>query len=1037
VTPEKLDIDFRKTNVGGTTVVEINPSFDGAPERWLEFFDKAQSIPAHFNIPTSTGAVHVALSDPVRSVLRQIKGLPGRRAAGPRAEAFLLNPFAALGDDAAQVIDVDQFSAAKERAGIQFERFRPLIIKDAVGYPGEVGIEIDTPNGDVVRRTFASDDQLHAFVTGLQARLQQGLQLFAWQDFEFELDGDAQSHLQTWMAALEARSKPPILVQHDRIFDLSSYYNRVVGIGESQPFISAYIVKKSGEEGWIQSNLLAVLKFRPRGAPADVTVPLTPESLPKVESAIASARAAANDMLHLAGCPDPLPLNEVQAAVQAFRSALRKPPVASPNSAREEPRSKTRPTLLIKGNIDKVEHQEPREKKLTPAGTQTERPSALKRDVVLRQHQIAGVGRLQHLFKASPDHCRGVLLADDMGLGKTLQLLTFIAWAFERDPHLPSAIIVAPVSLLENWQEEITRFFQPESIRCMTAYGDTLASLRVPRASIDADLQKEGLVRFLKPGWRCNAQVVLTTYETLRDLEFSFAQESWSILVCDEAQKIKNPNAMVTRAAKKLNARFRVACTGTPVENSLTDLWCLFDMVQPGLLGALNEFGREYGRVIEAASDAAPERREKLRRLIDPQVIRRTKADVAKDLPKKIEVPDCCVELSNVQRALYVGALHLFNASQADDQESRLHHLGLLQHLRLICADPRRHAMETFVPEEPASYRRKAPKMDWLLRTLQDIRRNDEKALVFAEHRDVQRLLQHYIRAEFGLQPRIVNGDSSVSVKAERSRQKLIKEFQNVAGFGVIILSPLAVGFGVNIQAANHVIHYLRHWNPAKEDQATDRAYRIGQTKDVHVYCPLTVADDFKTFDVKLDELLRRKRSLAGDMLQGAGMVSGAEFDLREIVPDADTTLRNEPITVDHLERSAPLFFEAFAAALWQKQGYRCHLTQQSDAGVDVVALCGNEGILIQCKTSSESDRQLGWEAVKEVVGGTAVYAEKFPTLRFRRICLTNQRFNKRAHERARANGVQLMEHAALARLIKEYPLGTLDVLAMLAAPRM
>ena len=171
------------------------------------------------------------------------------------------------------------------------------------------------------------------------------------------------------------------------------------------------------------------------------------------------------------------------------------------------------------------------------------------------------------------------------------------------------------------------------------------------------------------------------------------------------------------------------------------------------------------------------------------------------------------------------------------------------------------------------------------------------------------------------------------------------------------------------------------------------------------------------------------KRSLAGDMLQSGSAVSGADFDLLDIFPDGQATLHNEPITVDHLERSAPLFFEALAAALWKRQGYQCHLTPQSDAGVDVVGLRGSEGVLIQCKTTSKSDRKLGWEAVKEVVGGTAIYLEQYPTTMFKRICLTNQRFNESAHERARANDVQLIEQTALIGLINEHPLGTLDVL--------
>lgn len=1037
LTPDKLDIQFRKVDVGGTSIVEIVPGFDGAPERWIESFDKAPSVPEHFNIPTQAGAVHVALSVPVRAVLREIKRLPGRRAAGARAEAFLLNPFSALGDQAAEVIDAEQFAAAKQTAGVSFERFRPFVERDSTGYSGVVGIEIDTPDGELLRRVFSSDEDLQKFVAGLSHRLRQGLQLYAWQEFEFELDGDATAHLAVLQSALDERTKPPVVIHHDKVFDLSSYYDRVVGVGKAEPFISAYIVKKSDEEGWFQSNLLALLKFRPSGADDDVTVPLTSEALPDIEQAMQDAKLAGADMLQLAGCTHPLPIDEIEAAIEVFKAAIHTPPASRKEKPVEDERRPPRPTLLIKGNIDSVGHLESREEKLATNERSMVRPSSLKSTVELRDHQLSGIARLQQLFEASPDHCRGVLMADDMGLGKTLQLLTFMAWAIEQNAQLTPALVVAPVSLLENWREEIARFFEPDAMQVLTAYGDEIAKLRVPRANIDADLQKEGLVRFLAPGWRGSAQVVLTTYETLRDLEFSFAQEPWSILVCDEAQKIKNPNAMVTRAAKKLNVRFRVACTGTPVENSLADLWCLFDFVQPGLLGALNEFGRNFGRSIETDAGTATDTLEHLRQLIDPQVIRRTKADVAKDLPRKIEAQDCTVGMSNEQRAIYVGALELFNQADPEEDEARLHHLGLLQHLRLVCADPRQYGIETFIPEEPRLYRRKAPKMDWLLRTLHAVRLKNEKALVFAEHRDVQRLLQHYIKLEFGFQPRIVNGDTSVSSRAESNRQKLLNEFQRVPGFGVLILSPLAVGFGVNIQAANHVIHYLRHWNPAKEDQATDRAYRIGQTRDVHVYCPLTVASDFKTFDVKLDELLRRKRALAVDMLQGAGAVSGSEFDLEEIIPEARTTLRTQPVTLELIERSSPSFFEAIAAALWHKQGFRSHLTQQSDAGVDVVGVHGSQGVLIQCKSSSNPDRQLGWEAVRDVVGGTAIYAEQFPAVRFRRLAITNQTFNERAHERARANGVELIEQNRLAQLIIEHPITTMDVLAIRSAPRL
>jgi Holliday junction resolvase len=225
--------------------------------------------------------------------------------------------------------------------------------------------------------------------------------------------------------------------------------------------------------------------------------------------------------------------------------------------------------------------------------------------------------------------------------------------------------------------------------------------------------------------------------------------------------------------------------------------------------------------------------------------------------------------------------------------------------------------------------------------------------------------------------------------------------------------------------------YQVSRWNPAKEDQATDRAYRIGQTKPVHVYCPLTVAKDFKTFDVKLDELLSLKRALATDMLRGAGGLSSMDFDLRDIAPEGARHLNDEPITPEVLERMAPRFFEGFIAALWRKRGFaRVELTPQSDAGVDVIALRGATGALIQCKSSARQGAKLGWEAVKEVVGGTAIYSEHYPGVTFSRICVTNQFFNATAHDRAKANGVAIVEQDELLSLLQKHPLTKLDVMS-------
>jgi SNF2 family DNA or RNA helicase len=266
--------------------------------------------------------------------------------------------------------------------------------------------------------------------------------------------------------------------------------------------------------------------------------------------------------------------------------------------------------------------------------------------------------------------------------------------------------------------------------------------------------------------------------------------------------------------------------------------------------------------------------------LIEPQVLRRMKADVATDLSEKI-VDEVCrrLPMSNIQRGLYVEAVD--GLRRQTGKAGSAAHLGLLHRLRLICSEPGRPDGESF--DAMDRYRAMSPKLDWLVDTLGAISRQGEKVIIFCEFKAVQRLIRHYVREAFGVDVDIINGDTSAAAYRADSRQKRIRAFQERPGFGVIVLSPVAVGFGVNMQAANHVIHFTRTWNPAKEDQATDRAYRIGQTKDVYVYYPTVSAPDFKTFDVKLDELLDRKRSLAGDMLNGTGDIGLSDFDIDEL----------------------------------------------------------------------------------------------------------------------------------------------------------
>jgi Holliday junction resolvase len=1045
LTPDTIDINLRKTDVGGTRVVEVIPGFEGAPENWLDVFDSYTSVPGRYDISTPNGLVQVLVTPQVRTVLDNIRRFEGRLVAGSRAEAFLLNPFAALGEDAKDVIDEQQFERARIEANIFFDHFTAVIRRDGFGYPEVIALSIEMPlaGGQVTAEEwlFADNAELEHFIRGGERALAQERQLYSWEGYEFELLGDTAAQFELLKSALAGRQQPRILVRYTDVYDLSAYTSRVNDIGIEQPYFSPYIAKKGDE--WWPENLVNLIVYTPEDSTEPVAVPMTDDIRDQLQTKVDEASAAGNTSVELPGFPKPIPVEEARNLLDAFQRVRKE--VAdegggpTERTGNEKQRTRVKPKqLLLKPNVDAVDYEEIRHDILTSFVPVPVLPSDFRATTQLLPHQNEGVAWLQHLFKHAPNHCRGAVVADDMGLGKTLQLLTFLARAFEDNPNLPPALVVAPVSLLENWAEEIDKFFEKGTFRPLIAYGDNLTNLRVPRSAIDEQLRQENLVRFLKPGWVGNANVVLTTYETLRDLEFSFAAEKWSVMACDEAQKIKNPNAMVTRAAKKQNVLFKIACTGTPVENTLVDLWCLFDLVQAGYLGALNEFGKRYRKPIEADTDAEKERVAELRRLIEPQILRRLKAQVA-TLPPKHHVPSR-IEMSNLQRTYYTNAVNSFKASKDKTQEQPVpspfkNHLGLLQYLRSLCTTPHAPGQGRFKPQPLDQFRVDAPKLGWLLETLEQIRLKGEKVIVFAEFRETQQLLAYYIKEVFGFAPDIINGDVTASSKHVASRQKRIKAFQAKAGFGVIILSPVAVGFGVNVQEANHVIHYTRNWNPAKEDQATDRSYRIGQTREVWVYLPI-VYSHFKTFDVRLDELLEEKRRIAKDMLNGSGTVMPAEWDIQDIVPNgSDDPVFNGTVTLDDVLRMEWDHFEAYVAAVWRKKGFRTvYRTPTHDGGVDIVAVTGNSGDLIQCKSSSTENARLNDEAVKDVVSAEAEYRLKHPGVIFARWAATNQYFNDTAVEKARRNKVTLATQRDIEMWLKQYPVTNGDVQRFLHA---
>ncbi|POA62823.1 type I Zorya anti-phage system protein ZorD [Pseudomonas sp. GW531-T4] len=876
IKPESLRLNPRKSTVGNTPVIELEPSFEGQPANWLESFDGAKQVQDRYRVTDDDGSLtHVLIEPEVKSVLDYVRSLPGRRVAGDDALSFVRNPYSALGDSAAQVLDADTYEEDLIEAGIFFHRFNLEPKLDDAGHRIErVNLTLEpispVPQASI-EITFNAAHELAPFVHELHVKLAAGMPAGFWQGYELELSDFDLRQLAGIGELLKRWQNEAAGIEFDSVLDLSLYGDRVTGIGEAERITSPFLVKEA-TENWLPPDVAML------GIDAEILGRWDPSDRAQFEvfeQRLDEARAAGDELVYLPESETPLP---IAVAEQLFDAWSKK--IAPVETALVKPVDKVgRAVLQIGHNIDEPTYVQVRQAALRSALDATpELPNLLKPEVVLRDHQLQGVAWLQHLFRLSPTDVSGCLLADDMGLGKTIQLLTFLVWYLEKYPEDKPTLIVAPVSLLDNWERELRRFFFADALPVLKLYGSALSAVKFKKEEIPADLKGKGIKNLLRPGWMGDAKIVLTTYETLRDQEFSLARQQWSIVVCDEAQKLKNPAALVTQAVKAIPARFRVACTGTPVENTLIDLWCLFDFIQPGFLGGLNQFGREYQRPIEAGLERDTVALERLRGLIEPQTLRRTKQDIAKDLPAKIEDSACrALFMHTLQRNLYLSEVSAYSQKQQINEQldqKASHMLGLLHKLKLICAHP-------YSVQPDKRLRDNSPKLQWLMQTLESIKRagKGDKVIVFTELRDIQRELQYAIQEHFGFRATVINGETSTSSQSANSRQKLIDQFQELPGFGVIILSTIAVGFGVNVQAANHVIHFTRCWNPAKEDQATDRAYRIGQEKDVYVYYPTIRDEAMPTFEATLDELLSKRRALARDMLSGASEIQASEFE--------------------------------------------------------------------------------------------------------------------------------------------------------------
>jgi len=474
----------------------------------------------------------------------------------------------------------------------------------------------------------------------------------------------------------------------------------------------------------------------------------------------------------------------------------------------------------------------------------------------LRPYQLRGIQWLAALGR----HGLGGILADEMGLGKTIQAIGLLLLRHGGDGGRPS-VVVCPASVLGNWQHELARF-APE-LPVHRHHGQER-----PRTS-------EALAEAASGG------VAVTTYGTFhRDADL-FASLRWRLALLDEAQKIKNPDAGRARAARRLPADQRVALTGTPVENRLDELWSISEFVNPGLLGPRRRFERRIARPVERDGD--PRATERLRRIVGPFVLRRVKAEVAPELPERVEMNVHCT-LTGEQAALYEAVIgeSLEEVRGATGMTRRGRVLALLTRLKQVVNHPAHYLGE----EEPLPGR--SGKLDRLTEMLQEVTDDGERALVFTQYRKMGDLVVAHLERTFGWDVPFLHG----GVPPER-RDRQVETFQDEEGPPAFVLSLRAGGTGLNLTGANHVIHYDRWWNPAVEDQATDRAHRIGQSRDVFVHRFVTLG----TLEERIDELLERKRALADAVVPtGESWITELSDDeLGELVAlDAGTVVEGE-----------------------------------------------------------------------------------------------------------------------------------------------
>lgn len=635
-----------------------------------------------------------------------------------------------------------------------------------------------------------------------------------------------------------------------------------------------------------------------------------------------------------------------------------------PDWENEEPEAKdekpemdkvSNPVLIYDPNIaDKAEQLgfESSEAETIPFASDGEIRTYTSRDwhnvqpeITLKSYQKQGVNYLQELWHKGYN---GALLADDMGLGKTLQTLVFSSWVTEqtKDTESMPIGIVAPVGLIKNWQDEYEKFINPALWgKPLVLHGGTLKSYMVDTRPLGIeDILEPGVdlshVTFLDIERIKQHKLVIMTYETVRRYQLSLGALRWRMLILDEAQKIKNPKSGVSMAIRGMNYEFALALTGTPVENSWVDLWTILSFCRNSTGISLQQFTKRFIKPVQSNPELIESVGEQLKAEIKPILLRRMKEDVLDELPKKEEVT-VKNTMPEEQWSLYQAIL----ARRTNDSlgEGKDHIFKTIQQLRLASLHPFYYKRQKALLDMDDDLAIKSSaRFVGLFKILDDIQSKNEKVLIFLRDKKIQQLLRSLIRNRYGIDvPPAVNGDLDGN-----RRQDVVKKFNAAPGFRVLLLSAEAGGVGLNIIGANHVIHLSREWNPAKEDQATDRAYRIGQQKDVYVYYPLAIPEALPAgagFDEQLDALLTKKRNLSRKVIIPTELDDGEMSAFSNgVLVDLDTNnnagiITTTPITLKDLQEFELVLVPLIIEWCCEATGYKVLKCHKKKTGIDVL----------------------------------------------------------------------------------------------------